>query len=258
VNAADRKDNVNIRLAAEKDAQAIYLLKREVFAAKYLLFTIYRSKKTFAHIGRLLASGDQVFLIAERHGELLGYANAICANKPPILNYIGVASVARGAGIGGSLLEAIESEMHNRGFRTMELDVFESNSGIVEWYSRSGCSIVSRSLLYRIDLAHTAQRSYGPQIDPLLLQSALAAEQHDGFSKLACNIRGGEITLGLIEGVACKLLGYQGLSLDDAVDAAVALVNGSRSEMIVSSLNLPNTKLPLLSCETIVRMAKEI
>jgi len=255
-----QKETVTLRSAVEKDAQAIYRLKREAFGANYLQFTIYRSEKAVAHIRRSISSEDEIFTVAERHRELAGYANVGFANHQPILNYIAIANTSRGAGLGSRLLQAIESETSGRGFGTLALNVFESNPGVVAWYRKSGYSIVSQSFLYRIDLARAMRKNSRGQVDSSLWQAALAAEEQNGFSKVAVSVIEGGMTLGLIGGVACKLLGYRGISLDEAIAAAAGMVNGARRELIVSSMEAPelDCQFQLLSLEVSLRMAKQL
>jgi ribosomal protein S18 acetylase RimI-like enzyme len=255
-----QEETVTLRPAVERDAQAIYNLKREAFGTKYLQFTIYRSEKTVAHIRRSISSEDEIFTVAERHRELAGYANVGFANDQPILNYIAVANTSRGTGLGSRLLQAIESETRGRGFGTLALNVFESNPGVVEWYAKSGYSIVSQSFLYRIDLAHTMPKNSRSQVDSSLWQLALAAEEQNGFSKVVVGVTAGEMTLGLIEGVAYKLLGYRGISLDEAIAAVAGMVNGARRELIVSSMEAPEPgcQFQLLNLEVSLRMAKQL
>ena len=255
-----QEGTVTLRPAMEKDAEAIYRLKREAFGGNYLQFTIYRSEKAVAHIRRLISSEDEIFTVAEGHRELAGYANVGFANHQPILNYIAVANTSRGTGLGSRLLQAIESETRDRGFETLSLNVFESNPSVAEWYTRSGYSIVSQSFLYRIDLARAMRRNSGGQVDSSLWQLALAAEEQNGFSKVVVGVIEGEMTLGLIEGIAFKLLDYRGISLDEAIAAAAGMVNGARRELIVSSMEAPEPgcQFQLLSLEVSLRMAKQL
>jgi ribosomal protein S18 acetylase RimI-like enzyme len=255
-----QKETVTLRPAIEDDAHAIYRLKREAFSPNYLQFTIYRSEKTVAHIRRSISSGDGIFTIAERREEVAGYANVGSANHQPILNYIAVSETCRGTGLGSRLLRAIESETRVRGYGTLALNVFESNPGVVDWYAKSGYSIVSHFFLYRIDLTGAMRKDSRVQVDSSLWQTALASEELNGFSKVVAGIPGGEITLGLIEGVACKLLGYCGISLDEAITSAAGMVNGARRELIVSSTEAPDPdrQFRLLGIEKSLRMVKEL
>jgi ribosomal protein S18 acetylase RimI-like enzyme len=253
-----RDGEVALRAAIERDAQAIYALMQEAFGAKYLPFTIYRSQKTIAYLERLIASGNQTYIVAEQHGKLAGYANACYSEDPPILNYIAVTSAARGFGVGNRLLKAVELEVCRQGFRTLSLDVFESNPSVVEWYTKSGYGITSQCFLCRIDLTSTMHIDSPPPSHPSLWQAALAAEEQNGFSMVIANMAEGEITLGFIGGVASKLLGYRGISLDEAIEATIAMLNGTRSELIVVSKQAPKAGHRLLSLEVSLRMVKAL
>jgi ribosomal protein S18 acetylase RimI-like enzyme len=260
MNVMRQEETVTFRPAVEKDSQAIYRLKREAFGGNYLQFTIYRSEKAVVHISRSISSEDEIFIVAERRRELEGYANVGFTDHQPILNYIAVANTSRGAGIGRRLLQAIESETRRRGFGTLSLNVFESNPGVVEWYRKSGYGIVSQSFLYRIDLARAMRKNSRVHVDSSLWKLALAAEEQNGFSKIVVGVTEGEMTLGLIEGVACKLLGYRGISLDEAIAAAAGMVKGARRELIVSSKETPGPgcQFQLLNLEVSLRMAKQL
>jgi ribosomal protein S18 acetylase RimI-like enzyme len=253
-----RREAATLRPATEPDAQAIYRLQREALGTNYLQFTIYRSEKAVAQIERLIGAENQIFTIAERQEKLAGYANVALGGHEPILNYIAVANAARSFGLGSRLLQAVEAQTRSRGFGTLALDVFESNPRAVEWYAKSGYSTVSKSFLYRIDLTRGVPNHDRSQVDPFLWQMALAAEERDGFSKLSVGTENGEILLGFIAGLACKLLAYRGLTLDRAIEASAAMVDGSRKELIVSSCEPPRPDLSLLSMEKSIRMVKKL
>jgi ribosomal-protein-alanine N-acetyltransferase len=253
-----RQEIITLRAAVKNDAPGIYFLMRGAFGANFLAFTIYRSEKTISYIANLIATKEQTFIIAERQGKIAGYANVAFNKQRAILNYIAVASSLRGSGYGSILLAATESEVRDRGFVSLELDVFESNKRVAEWYTKAGYESVSRSFLYRIDLAAVTRKSLQTEFNPALLQSALATEKQSGFSKAMVKTSSGEITLGIIDGNACKLIGYRGMSLDDAIAAAIGTVNGSRSELIVSSYEPPASGFQLLGLEISIRMVKMI
>jgi ribosomal protein S18 acetylase RimI-like enzyme len=258
MNVVRRGESITLRPAVEDDAEDIYRLKREAFGRDYLLFTIYRSEKAVAHIRRSIASGNEIFSVAEHGGELAGYANVGIANRQPILNYLAVSGAVMNRGFGSSLLVEIESAVLGRTYGTLMLDVFASNPRAREWYARSGYSEVSRSFLYRIDLTSFMRKDRRQPVSSSYWQSALDAEKSDGFSKVVIGTGEGNITLGLIGGSACKLLGYGGITLDEAIAIAAATVNGTRGELIVSSLEAPRPEYQLLSQETALRMLKNL
>src|ERR1035437_6351689 len=122
MNVMRQEETVTLRQAVEEDAQAIYRLKREAFGTNYLQFTIYRSGKAVAYIRRSIASGNEIFSVAERGEELAGYANVGFANRQPVLNYIAVSGAVRSLGLGKSLLEEVESAVLGRAYGTLMLD----------------------------------------------------------------------------------------------------------------------------------------
>ena len=253
-----RDSTVMLRPACEADAQAIYDIKKEAFGVTYLPFTIYRSPKAIAHLRQSIAYQDGSYIVAECGGDLTGYASISYSECQPILTYIAVSSAARGGGVGIRLLEATESALYQRGFTSLSLDVFESNARAVQWYTRSGYSNTSQRSLYRIALT-------GPMDVHCLLPSrrslweqALAAEAQYGFSKVTERIAAGEITLGLIGGVAGKLLDYEGLGLEEAIEAVLRMLNGSRSELIVVSREPLTSVYRALSHELSLRMVKSL
>jgi ribosomal protein S18 acetylase RimI-like enzyme len=258
MNVVRQEKSITLRPGVEEDAQAIYRLKREAFGASSLQFTIYQSEKTVAYIRHLIASESEIFVVAESSGELTGYANVGFAGNQPVLNYIAVSGGVRSCGLGKSLLKEAESRTLEKAYGTLMLDAFESNPRVLDWYEKSGYSVVSRSFLYRIDLASALRKDKGMPVDLPSWQFALDTEGHAGFSKVVVATTGGEITLGLIGGNACKLLGYRGISLDEAIATAAATVNGTRDELIVRSLEAPKRECHLLSLETVLRMVKKL
>lgn len=249
---------ITLRPAANEDAEAIYKLKCQAFGATCLPFTIYRSPRAIAYIARLICAWEQSFIIAELHEEFAGYANVAFLGDHPVLNYIAVASAVRGRGVGCRLLQAAESKVRDRGFKTLALDVFESNPSAVKWYATSGYRLISRSFLYRIDLAGETAREGRTQTRSPLWQAALAIERQIGFSKLVVTRDEAEITLGLIGGVAAKLLGHRNIQLDKAIELAIGMIAESRSELIVPSESAPGSRYRLLSLEIPLRLAKSL
>lgn len=258
MNTPIQKRQIWLRPAAGEDAEAIYGLKRQAFGATCLPFTIYRSPKTIAYIARSICTTEQAFIVAEAHEELAGYANVAFLSDHPMLNYIAVSDAARGFGIGSRLLHAAESRVCEQGFRTLALDVFESNTKAVKWYAASGYRLISQSFLYRIDLVGVTCKQSELQIHSSLWQAALATEKQNGFSKVIGTRDEAEITLGLIGGVAGKLLDHQRIQLDEAIDLAIGKIAESRSELIVHSKSAPGSRYPMLSLETSLRMAKAL
>jgi ribosomal protein S18 acetylase RimI-like enzyme len=253
-------NQVTLRSAIPEDALAIYLLKQRAFGSSHLKFTIYRSAKTVRYIRALIAdsSAPHAFRAWDDAGKLLGYSHARHMGNEFFLNYIVVAPSARGLGIGTALLNQFEADARKNTCDVLGLDVCDSDCSVVRWYLAAGFKQVSQSYLYRIGLQDTQTKGALIDIDPLALDAALTVEQHMGFGKIVGRIGNAEVSVGLIDGSCCKLLGFTGTTLQAASAAITRRFVGQRSELIVSSQHpLPRVRTELASQKSL-RLQKSL
>uniref|UniRef100_A0A9E7ZI32 GNAT family N-acetyltransferase n=1 Tax=Bosea sp. NBC_00436 TaxID=2969620 RepID=A0A9E7ZI32_9HYPH len=122
-----------------------------------------------------IQAGGYPYLVAERDGELLGYAYAGAYRPRPayrstVENSIYIAPGAQGLGIGSLLLDALMQACTERGFRQMIAVIGDG----------TGASIGSRRLHERagfrlIGIAEKVGFKHGRWLDQMLMQKELGA-----------------------------------------------------------------------------------
>ncbi len=229
-----------IRLALPQDSAAIYALKVAAFGLRYLAYTIYQSPQSVVYLKELIAQKPEqskhIFIVAWENEHLTGYYHAVRQEQSLFLNYIAVASIAQGQGIGNLLLKHFERTAMDYGYKTVSLDVFESNQRAYKWYYGHNYQPSAVSYLARIALnTATTGSSYSVHYSLEALESAQHEEKEKGFSKIDCECGPGHFTLGFIARHCCKLITYEGLKLSEVVAAINMHWRRERDELIISS-----------------------
>ena len=132
-------DVVEVRPATHDDADAIadlYTLAR-VHAVPQMPPALHTNAEDRAYVARRIREHDVTMWVAERDGELLGFATC----TPTFLDSLYVRPDLTGQGIGSLLLDVVEAT-HADGY---ELWVFESNLGARRLYERRGLVEVERT-----------------------------------------------------------------------------------------------------------------
>ena len=120
-----------IRLARAEDLDALLALENRCFELDRL------SRRSFRHF---LASDTASCLVAERAGELLGYALVLFHGRTALarLYSMAVAPEHQGQGLGRVLLEAAEAAALDSGAAVMRLEVHPQNFAAIALYRRAG------------------------------------------------------------------------------------------------------------------------
>jgi chorismate mutase/GNAT superfamily N-acetyltransferase len=123
---------LSLRPAEPADAQAIADLYTEarVAAVPMMPPALHTNEEDRAYFAGQLAKPSHEAWLAEREGELLGYALI----DPVWLDHLFIRADATGSGVGSVLLELVKS-LRPDGF---SLWVFESNTGARRFYARHG------------------------------------------------------------------------------------------------------------------------
>lgn len=252
-----------IQRACQKDIPEIYALMVEAFGAQYFPYTIYQSPKSVSFLNRLVSSDFEhkayQLMVLRRGGSIQGYYQAFISAKKFFLNYIAVKRTFSGQGLGSALLTHFEHKGQNLGCRQYGLDVFERNHRALEWYSRKGYEKESDFILTRITLGIVNKP--GPELNchDKTWEAAINEEMKKGFSQLECLCGQGSIVLGLINDSTCKLLKYEGVSLEEALLSINCYFGGrERENLIVSSSCFPNSYWPLQQQDRIFRLVKDV
>src|SRR5690606_9875959 len=120
-----------IRPARAEDLEVLLELENRCFEHDRL------SRRSFRHF---LASDTASCLVAERDGELLGYALVLFHGRTALarLYSMAVAPEHRGQGLGRVLLEAAEATALDRGAAVLRLEVHPHNDAAIALYRSAG------------------------------------------------------------------------------------------------------------------------
>jgi ribosomal-protein-alanine N-acetyltransferase len=91
------------------------------------------------------------YLVAERDGEVVGYAVASFAGEIAELQRIGVVATARRRGVASALLDEVVAEGPGTGANRLLLEVREDNAGALAFYADRGFIEIDRRPRYYRD-----------------------------------------------------------------------------------------------------------
>jgi GNAT superfamily N-acetyltransferase len=130
---------VGIRQATAEDAEAIADLYTEarVHAVPQMPPALHSNAEDRAYVARRIIEPEVTMWVAERDGELLGFATC----TPTFLDSLYIRPDLTGQGLGALLLDVVEAT-HPDGY---ELWVFVSNVGARRFYRRRGLVEVERT-----------------------------------------------------------------------------------------------------------------
>jgi len=125
------KSSVKIRPAGLEDLDALDELEKTSFDTDRL------SRRRLRH---WIQAANREFMVAEEHGRLLGYGLVLFhgATNLARLYSIAIAQHARGKGIAGKLLQALETASLNRQRFFMRLEVAKDNVAAIRLYESAG------------------------------------------------------------------------------------------------------------------------
>jgi len=132
-------DVVSVRRAGADDATAIADLytQARIHAVPQMPPALHSNDEDRAYVAHRVADPEVTMWVAERGGELLGFATC----TPTFLDALYVRPDLKGQGVGSLLLDVVEAT-HPDGY---ELWVFESNVGARRLYERRGLVEVERT-----------------------------------------------------------------------------------------------------------------
>lgn len=113
------------------------------------------------HFHAAFETSDSGFLVAERTGEIVGYAKLHVRHAPDapmlvprryaFLDEIGVLTTEQGKGIGRQLIDAAVQWAHEQGLDRIELNVHEFDGSAIGFYERLGFTTFSRVMALSFD-----------------------------------------------------------------------------------------------------------
>lgn len=152
--------DIGIRPATIQDHDAINRIAREInvmhVEALPDRFRFASDALPRDYIYALIESDDSTVMVAERHGDIVGYAILHIKESSPIpvaaprryvvLNDLVVTEADRNYGIGRLLVEATIDWTREQGVYEIELGVFEFNDSAIAFYEHLGFHTVKRTM----------------------------------------------------------------------------------------------------------------
>ncbi len=121
-----------------------------------------------------LGQSSRVYLVAEREGQLIGFAGLMLVEDDAHVTTLAVDSAVRQRGVGTRLMLELVAAVLDRGARNLTLEVRATNEGAQRLYNRFGMSAVGvRKHYYRDDdavimwVTDIDQPEYGDRLDEI-------------------------------------------------------------------------------------------
>ncbi|HTZ78193.1 MAG TPA: GNAT family N-acetyltransferase [Stellaceae bacterium] len=142
--------DVTVRVPREQDAEALVGLVNTLAAEAPLLFVnpidpVHGQAEMRGYLAMVASSENQLVLVAEHAGRLVGLATAAGGSHPAKRGVaeigIGVLSAERGLGIGRILMRAVENWARGAGIHRLQRPVASGNQPAIGLYRKSGFEI---------------------------------------------------------------------------------------------------------------------
>lgn len=252
-----------VRPAMQGDAEAIHRILAEALPPRVLSYTIYQSPLAVNYL-RYLLSGteehrDTGLFVAECEGEVVGCYRASRSADSYFLSYLAVTPVMQRRGIGSALLRHFEYAGAELGCKTFSLDVFESNRHALNWYVSQAYQEVGATHWCQVTaLPAVSGHSCKLVADRSEVERAKREEERQGFSRIECSCCGGKVIVGLIGGRLCKVLHYEGCTLEAAVSSILERFRPERDAVIVTGLAKVPASWRILDRDRVIRLEKGV
>jgi ribosomal protein S18 acetylase RimI-like enzyme len=183
-----------------KEIQDVVNLVTTSFNPDYLIPSIYRTKGIKSFINSEIKnpySPFEYYVLSNRKKELLAFAEFKIFNTKAFLNIIATSLTYKNKGFSTILFNKCFQDLSIRGYSTVELDVFRSNSVAINWYSNLGFEETESYQMFIGDLSHSKndldfiQIANYPQF--CLLFNKL------GFAYLEINLNNESVKIGVIK-----------------------------------------------------------
>jgi len=150
------KEEYNIEPLQEQDVDTVVNMVRESFDKKYLIPSIYRGKGISKFITNELENkfSPYRYFVLKYDGKIAGYTEfKIFENSSTaFLNIICVSNDFRNKGIANKIFDYTKTFFTEAGFKSMALDVYESNHVALNWYRKCGFNQTGFNLFYKINI----------------------------------------------------------------------------------------------------------
>ncbi|OJX49483.1 MAG: hypothetical protein BGO88_14675 [Flavobacterium sp. 38-13] len=196
------KENYNIRFAKKDDVAEIVKLVRTSFNQNYLIPSIYRGKGIEKFVLQELDNpfSPYRYFVLMDEDEIAGYAEYKIFESASMafLNMISVNNKYKNKGIGRKLFDYTRVFFLEMGLKAIQLDVYETNSIALSWYSGLGFRQSNAVSFFKIklkqevnEIQHKLYIQNYPQYKEL--------QNTFGFYFLDLTLAGESIRLGVIE-----------------------------------------------------------
>ena len=164
--AADSRTphDISVRPAAEADIPFILPILVEIEGqhvdALPRVFRPNPHSERVKMLGEIMADQSSALLVAEQHGEVVGYINlavkevednaVLVPRRYVKIRDLAVSKKHHRSGAGSALMQAAERWARERGVDTLELSVWEFNRGALAFYQEMGYSTAAREMWKRI------------------------------------------------------------------------------------------------------------
>jgi len=149
---------VLIRLAKEEDAGSIVNLIQSSFDSGLINAMIYGCSGITKYVRKQILTperlSDTKYLVVEGEFGIVACSEIKLASNSVFLNYICTHENRRGEGLGKLLLKEAVNEGLKYEKTRMELDVFNHNALVKEWYEKLGFALQYQTNWWKIPLKH--------------------------------------------------------------------------------------------------------
>ena len=148
---------MDFRRYSSSDIDAIAALELEAFSvgpySKYMLKKIFRSSNSFNYVG-------------EENGTIAGCVVALPLDRTSAdIESIAVRPSFQHRGLGGKLMDLIEAEMRQRGYKKSILEVRDRNEETIQFYVKHGYSVTAHLPTYYRELYRGSRGAYRMEKD---------------------------------------------------------------------------------------------
>ena len=159
------EDTLRIREMTIDDFPVVFHIGEKVFTAEYSQ-SLYRTWDEY-EITTLFNSDNELCLVAEAGGQILGFALGTTVNKHNspwkygYLVWLGVRKGIQQGGVGSGLFKEIKRRMKEQGVRIIIIDTSADNHPAVRFFTKQGFNDIQEHVYMSLNLARKAKKKPG-------------------------------------------------------------------------------------------------
>lgn len=194
------KEEYSFEPLQKKDVETVVKIVRDSFDKQYLIPSIYRGKGISKFITNELENNFSPYryFVIKSNGEIAGYTEFKIFESAgtAFLNIICVGNDFKNKGIANKIFDYSKSFFIQAGFKSMALDVYESNHVALNWYRKCGFQQTGFNLFYKINIDKEIKNQEQLYVQNFSQQKEL--QEVFGFYFLDVIIKNENIKLGTI------------------------------------------------------------